>query len=331
MNLKNITLNFYSFGFYGGLIKTERRSNPILGVDELVKLASNFGLGGIEIPLDRFYSLDQIDNAVEKIEQIQNKNFSVFIDLENTNVEYISRLVPHLPALGMTSIRIKMDQIGRTIYGGNRYTSETFNKAVKKFKQQLVILLPSLEKYNITLAIENHQDFHSSELVELSKTVSNELIGVTWDIGNSISVIDTPETFYDNTHNIIKNVHLKDYKVYKSKLGFSLVRCPLGEGYVDYHEVMKKISNNGNIINMSIELGAQSPRQCDIGNQMYWEKFSDIPIDKEHYLTFVNEVVDKDSASYSKPEKTEDEMIESELNDIEKSVNNLKQILEKIK
>jgi hypothetical protein len=98
----------------------------------------------------------------------------------------------------------------------------------------------------------------------------------------------------------------------------------LCEGYVDYHEVMKKISNNDNIINMSIELGAQSPRQCDIGNQMYWEKLSDIPIDKEHYLTFVNEVVDKDSASYSKPEKTEDEMIESELNDIEKSVNNLK-------
>ena len=51
----------------------------------------------------------------------------------------------------------------------------------------------------------------------------------------------------------------------------------LCEGYVDYNEVMKKISNNDNIINMSIELGAQSPRQCDIGNQMYWEKLSDIP------------------------------------------------------
>ena len=324
MELKNITLNFYSFGYYGGLITDVDRSVAILGIDELVKLAKKYGLGGVEIPLDRFYSLNQIEKAVEKIEQIQNKNFSVFIDLENTNLDYISRLVPHLPALGITSIRIKMDQIGKTIYGGNRYLSETFDKAVQEFKQQLIILLPSLEKYNISLAIENHQDFHSSELVELSKTISNELIGVTWDIGNSISVLDTPETFYDNTHHIIKNVHLKDYKVYKSKLGFSLVRCPLGDGYVDYHEILKKISNNGNIINMSIELGAQSPRQCDIDNQMYWEKFSDIPIDKEYYLTFVNEVVDKDSASYSKSEKTEDEMIESELNDIEKSVNNLK-------
>ena len=331
MELKNITLNFYSFGYYGGLITDVDRSVAILGIDELVKLAKKYGLGGVEIPLDRFYSLNQIEKAVEKIEQIQNKNFSVFIDLENTNLDYISRLVPHLPALGITSIRIKMDQIGKTIYGGNRYLSETFDKAVQEFKQQLIILLPSLEKYNISLAIENHQDFHSSELVELSKTISNELIGVTWDIGNSISVLDTPETFYDNTHHIIKNVHLKDYKVYKSKLGFSLVRCPLGDGYVDYHEILKKISNNGNIINMSIELGAQSPRQCDIDNQMYWEKFSDIPIDKEYYLTFVNEVVDKDSASYSKSEKTEDEMIEGELNDIEKSVNNLKQILKKIK
>ena len=87
MELKNITLNFYSFGYYGGLITDVDRSVAILGIDELVKLAKKYGLGGVEIPLDRFYSLNQIEKAVEKIEQIQNKNFSVFIDLENTNLD----------------------------------------------------------------------------------------------------------------------------------------------------------------------------------------------------------------------------------------------------
>ena len=63
----------------------------------------------------------------------------------------------------------------------------------------------------MTLAIENHQDFHSSELVEISKSISEELIGVTWDVGNSIAVADSPDSFYNTVTCLIRNVHLKDY------------------------------------------------------------------------------------------------------------------------
>jgi len=179
------------------------------------------------------------------------------------------------------------------------------------------------------LAIENHQDFHSFELIDICKSISEEYIGLTWDVGNSISVLQSPENFYNTANHAIKNVHLKDYKVYKSDLGISLERCPLGEGYVDYIDVMRKLKNQG-INNMSIELGAQSARLCNINKKEYWDEFLDIPIEKESYLDFINQiVVDYDpSLLKNKLIMSEDEMIKNELQDVEKSVNNLKKILE---
>ncbi len=328
MNLKNISLNIYSFGYYAGFINDPNRKQKTLGIDGLVHLAKKYELGGIEFPFDHFYNIDDIGQGIEKIKEIQSSGLSVFIDLEKTNVEYIVQLLPYLSSVDIDVVRIKMDQIGRTIYGGNRYISDTFDKAVKEFKRQLSDLLPTLKKYKVALAIENHQDLHSTELVEISKSISEKLIVITWDIGNSISMADSPDSFYNKTKHIIKNVHLKDYKVCKSEVGMQLVRCPLGEGYVDYKNVLKKLTKNQGIVNMSIELGAQNPRECDINNKLYWKSLSNIKIDKSEYLDFVTQYTTSECLKHKKI--VEKDIIKNELQELERSVHNLKQILGEI-
>jgi 3-oxoisoapionate decarboxylase len=332
MDLKNISLNLYSFGYYGGFIKDNNRSQKPLGIDGLVKIVKKHDLGGIEIPLDHFYPVNEIKNGIRKIENILSEGISVFIDLEKTNVNYINQLLPYLPALDIKVVRIKMDQIGKTIYGGNRYHSDTFDSAVSEFKQQLISLLPVLKRYNVTLAIENHQDFHSSELVKLVEEISTDCLGITWDIGNSVSAIDSPESFYQTACHLIRNVHLKDYRIYNYEKGIRLVRCPIGEGYVDFQEVLRKLNSNEMVVNMSIELGAQKSRECEINIEKYWNEFSDALIDRKSYMEYI-----KKSRSFSSNVRSiyesgqnEQRMIESELSDIELSVSNIKQMLKDI-
>jgi len=322
MNLKNISLNLYSFGYYGGFIKDETRTREPLNIGGLVELVKKHGLGGIEIPLDHFYSVGEIRQGIEQVEKIRSEDLSVFIDLEKTDMEYITQLLPYLPSLGIQVVRIKMDQIDKTIYGGNRYDSDTFNPAVEQFKQQLTTLRPLLEKHQVALAIENHQDFHSSELVQIADSISNEWIGVTWDVGNSVSVIDSTDSFYETAGHLIRNAHLKDYKIYKSDAGIRLVRCPLGAGYVDYADVLQKLVSNDRVVNMSIELGAQVTRECDHNNEHYWQEYADVSIDRDGYLGFVGQHALDEGVAQSNYEEGvgEERLIESELADIEESV-----------
>lgn len=326
MNLSNISLNYYSFGFYGGLISYPGRSEPMLELDGLLTLTQKYNLGGIEIPFDRFYDLNKIDHGIEVLKKIIDKGLSVFIDLESFDINYISNLVPKLSGIGIKTIRVKMDQIESTIYGGNRYLSPTFDSSIDQFKHKIFKLMPVLDEFDIALAIENHQDFHSLELLEISNSFNSDLIGITWDVGNSIAVGDTIDSFFDNAGHLIKNVHLKDYKVFKSSKGIRLVRCPLGEGVVDYAKLFSKLITFD--VNMSIELGAQISRECDINESDYWKGLSGIDLNQKDYLEFIDKVAVTSLKSLSKYEEglSGSELIRSELKDFEISVENFKKI-----
>ena len=330
LTTKNIALNLYSFGYYGGFIKDKARQQDKLDIGGLLELVRKYNLGGIEVPFDHFYNEDQIEEGISHLEKIRSDGFSVFLDLEKINPDYIRKLLPYLSRLDVHVIRIKMDQIGKTIYGGNRYTSDTFHQAVHVFKNQLKQLVPDLKQYKVAVAIENHQDFHSSELAELIEEISPEWIGITWDVGNSASVLDSPESFYKNVGPYIRNVHLKDYHLLKSETGMKMLRCPFGDGYVDYKSILPMLAANDRIVNMSIELGAQITRECDLNVEKYWSAFEGVAIDRGGFLDFLDSnFTDQTMSDQSHYESGLDEqaMIASELNDIHVSLQNLNNLL----
>ena len=76
---------------------------------------------------------------------------------------------------------------------------------------------------------------------------------------------------------------------------------------------------------MSIELGAQNPRECNINNKLYWKSLSNIKIDKSKYLYFVAQYATSGSPKHKKI--VEKDVIKNELQELERSVHNLKQIL----
>lgn len=329
MNLKLISLNLYSFGYYGGFLKHANRNSQIIDINKLINLAKKFGLGGIEFPFDYYYNIDNFKEGFNILEKIKSEDLNVFIDLEKIDYDYIKCLLPNLHTFDINFVRIKMEQTSNTFYGGNRYNSNTFESDYKNLKVLLKNLCPYLEKHNISLAIENHQDLHSSELLSLSNNISKNHIGINWDIGNSISVLDTPYKFYDKCKKIIKNVHLKDYKICRSKNGIKLLRCPLGSGYVNFKKILNQLFDNYSNINLSIELGAQITRECHINKEIYWKEYDHINFDKCNYLNYVyNHITNEDEDVCTKYESglRNKEMIEHELKEVEISVNYLKNL-----
>ena len=331
MELNKFSLNIYSFGLSAGFICNDRIKNSPnrkMDLDRLCSFVKEKSLGGIEFPIDHFFFKKNPQDSIEFIKNTELDGLSVFIDIENLDENYLKIIIPQLSDLGHSSVRIKMLHLDKVFYGGNRYLSKKFKNSLNNFIKTLNNLLPLLEKYSFKLLIENHQDLSSIELVEIINNLSSEHIGINWDVGNSYSVFDTPKTFLKNAGNYIGNVHLKDYRITATENGYKLIRCALGDGVIKFNEIIPELINKYNVKKMSIELGAQLSRECNINVDNYWEAYKETSIPKEEFKEHIKELTSTENEIGSLYEQGVDisKVAELELNEIDKSINYLQSL-----
>mgnify|MGYP001223342904 CR=1 FL=1 len=282
MNTKDISLSIYSFGYGAGFIKDERviRAEPFIDLPKLVEMADAASMGGIEFPVDYFFGDDFADlNAF--IESLEKINLAARLDIDTFEPDYVRNLLPVIAKRNISFVRIKMSNL----FGGNRYKQGSFREVYVDFVEKLHAVLPSLGEHGIKLLIENHQDLSADELVQIINETSAELVGVNWDIGNSLPTGDTPEGFLQKTKPFIGNVHIKDYKLYRRGDGYSLCRCAIGDGVVNFENLFSALEPK---TPMSIELGAQVTRVSDVFKSEFWENHQAVPVaEKASFFKFL--------------------------------------------
>jgi len=221
--------------------------------------------------------------------------------------------------------RIKM----ASFYGGNRYQEPAFQREVASFVEKLQALLPTLRAHQVRLLIENHQDLGAEDLLQIIRATSADWIGINWDMGNSLAVLDTPETFLKKAGSVIGNVHLKDYRLFRCEEGFYLTRCALGDGVVDFAPLLKALRRQHGLLPMAIELGAQQARRADVFQRAYWEAYPPSPVTESlEFFAFLTRHlrVGQDGEWNSPWERrlSGPAIVESEMKELERSVAFLK-------
>jgi sugar phosphate isomerase/epimerase len=88
----------------------------------------------------------------------------------------------------------------------------------------------------LQIAIENHQDFGSDELMAFAEEAGPN-VGIALDTGNAFAVAEDPVAFAMRVAPRIKHVHLKDYVSQFTPEGFRLIRCAIGDGCVPLQEI----------------------------------------------------------------------------------------------
>jgi sugar phosphate isomerase/epimerase len=119
------------------------------------------------------------------------------------------------------------------------------------------------------LAIENHQDFGSEELVSIAEG-AGEHVGIVLDTGNPFSVGEDPVAFTRRAAHRIRHVHLKDYRAQFTSQGFRLVRCAVGDGCVPFSEIAALLDND---LTASIEIGALDARHIRLFTSAWWKGY----------------------------------------------------------
>ena len=124
----------------------------------------------------------------------------------------------------------------------------------------------------LVLAIEDHQDVGSEELVELVERLGPHA-GICLDTGNPFSVGEDPVAFTRRAAHRIRHVHLKDYVAQFTDEGYRLVRCAVGDGAVPFKEIAAVLEEQGTPLAASIEPGALESRHIRLFTPDWWNGY----------------------------------------------------------
>jgi 3-oxoisoapionate decarboxylase len=122
------------------------------------------------------------------------------------------------------------------------------------------------------LAIENHQDLGSEELLEIVDELGAQA-GIVLDTGNPYAVGEDPVAFTRRAAHRIRHVHLKDYQAMFTQEGYRLVRCPIGEGAVPFEEIAEALASHQPTLTASIEPGALEARHIRLFTSEWWKGY----------------------------------------------------------
>lgn len=272
MDIKRIGVSTSSFGYTMGVTgrQTERENPNPRTLEQFVDFAVAQGLGGIEAPIMRFMpDLNQDRLTALLAICVEHEMFSV-VDAEAAlNSEQIRMLIPIAQEFGSPIIRVKSSNILGLM---RRKLDRPWAEHVAHCIQILRELAPELRHHGLKIAIENHQDLDSNDLMQIIESVGADVVGVNFDIGNAFASCEDPIEFARKFGSSIINIHLKDYKIFRSENGFRLVRCAVGDGSVDFRTLLPLLSEQSPTAKMVIELGAQEARNIAWLNQDFWDE-----------------------------------------------------------
>lgn len=266
-----IGLSLFSFGYLGGFARrAEEQRRAILSVEQLIALAKRHGLSGIELPLDRCYPGLPAASLARLKKHVADAGLFLSIDAEVVDDDSLPTMLESAGRFGESFVRVKLSKT----LGGSRYLSHADPDGwFAHTRQRLTRVAPMARDRGMTLAIENHQDVTSHELLRLIDAVGEDVLGVNLDTGSALATCEDPVAFAEAVAPAVRNVHLKDYRLVRSADGVRLVRCALGAGVVDFTGIFRALERASAGVRASIELGAVVAREVHWLKPEYWRAY----------------------------------------------------------
>jgi sugar phosphate isomerase/epimerase len=232
------------------------------------------GAAGIQIGLGR------LTTELAGVLRAQAEKLGMYVEgstsppKNKSDVERFEKEIVISKECGATVVRTVM-------LGTRRYETFHAEKDYTAFAEQarasLRMAEPIVAKHRVTLAVENHKDFRTDELIDLLKEISSEHVGVCVDTGNSIALLERPAETIAALAPFARSCHLKDMGVEESTDGFLLAEVPLGDGFLDVPAVVGTLKKAWPKLRFSLEMITRDPLRIPCLTDDYWSTLSHVP------------------------------------------------------
>ena len=106
---------------------------------------------------------------------------------------------------------------------------------------------------NVSIAVENHLALTSSELRDLVERAGPDYVGVCFDTGNPLALLEEPVEALENLLPYVCSTHFKDGILCSAETGAVWRSVPLGEGSVNLKAIAEGIYEVQPEVNLNIE------------------------------------------------------------------------------
>ena len=171
--------------------------------------------------------------------------------------------------------------IFRVAAGGRRY--ETFSRRadfevwLASARRALELAEPVARRLGVRLAIENHKDFETPELLAMLDVIASPQLGVCLDTGNSLALLEDPLEVVRQLAPRTFTVHLKDIAVRPVEEGFEMAEVPLGQGMLDLPAMISTISSKAPQAVFHLEMITRDSLLIPCLREEYWASFPEKP------------------------------------------------------
>jgi hypothetical protein len=262
-------LNPYGLSYTVGLqgLGTPRANPDAIGLDGFISLVRELDLRCIELdwrwvsPMDEA-GLVRLRERLAGFEPI----YSYWLAQEpgETLIDPIRRAA----AIGARILRLHLTPV---LEGARAACGPRWKEMVAHARRTLREDVSRAADAGLIVAIENHQDFGSEELVTLAEELGDH-VGVVLDTGNPFAVGEDPVGFARRASHRIRHVHLKDYVAQFTSEGYRLLRCAIGDGAVPFQEIAHAL-DSGRSVTASIEPGALEARHIRLFTSDWWNGY----------------------------------------------------------
>jgi sugar phosphate isomerase/epimerase len=253
----------YTLGIFGK--GTARAIPEPMPLCQYVELAIELDVCGVEI--DGAMALAVSEAELSRVQQRIEERSLWCVLASGAMAANVEDVIDLAPIIGARCVRLALTPV---LCGDRAAQGPRWDRCVAEARALLARAAARASARGSLLAIENHQDFTSHELLELCEEAGDN-VGVCLDTANPLAVGEDPIEFARRVAPRLRHVHLKDYRARFSDEGFRLVRCAVGDGAIPFAELYPLLAPLE--VTAAIECGSLETRHVRLLTDAWWRGY----------------------------------------------------------
>jgi sugar phosphate isomerase/epimerase len=155
--------------------------------------------------------------------------------------EEMVQSIEHARAVGAKVMRV----VGSSL----QFRFEPHQPQIERLSRMFSQAVKEAEKQDVRLAVENHIDFNADEILAILSNVGSPYLGVNFDSGNFVRVLDDPVQAMEKLVKHVYATHIKDLRIQQGvpvNEWFFFSCTPVGDaGLVDNLRLARLLEDNG--------------------------------------------------------------------------------------